>query len=225
MEVIGTTDLNMVYGDEEIQVEALKDITLEISEGELVSLVGPSGSGKSSLLHIIGAMLTPTSGEVRVMGEPIQSYNRRKLSQVRREKIGFIFQNFALVSQLTALENVMLPMYPINPPDLKQRAIMLLERVGLGHRLQHTPAHLSGGEKQRVAIARALINNPSIVLGDEITGNLDTSTGMQIFDVVKELNESENITFLIVTHDLEVAQSCKRTIEMRDGMLIGQIDY
>ena len=219
-EVIGTTRLELFYGDEDPRVHALRGIDLTIKEGELTSLVGPSGSGKSSLLHILGAMLTPTSGEVRIMGDPIQNYVRKELARVRRENIGFIFQNFALVSHLSALENVMLPLYPINPPGLKNRAKELLERVGLGHRFGHTPNHLSGGERQRVAIARSLINEPGIVLGDEITGNLDTDTGRDIFNLIEDLNEKENITFLIVTHDLAVAEACRRTISMRDGQLL-----
>jgi len=218
-EVIGTTNLELYYGDEEPRVYALRGIDLSIEQGELTSLVGPSGSGKSSLLHVLGAMLTPTSGEVRLMGEAIEGFNRKQLARVRRQHIGFIFQNFALVSHLTALENVMLPLYPVNPPDLKQHAKDLLVRVGLDHRMDHTPNHLSGGEIQRVAIARSLINQPDLVLGDEITGNLDSTTGNAIFELIQGLNEEENITFLIVTHDQNLADSCKRTIQMLDGKL------
>lgn len=218
-EIIGTSELHLWYGNEEPRVHALRGIDLSIQSGELTSLVGPSGSGKSSLLHVLGAMLTPTSGEVRILEEPIQGFNRKQLAKVRREKIGFIFQNFALVSHLTALENVMLPLYPVNPPGLKKRAKEVLIRVGLGHRFSHTPNHLSGGERQRVAIARSLINEPEIVLGDEITGNLDTDTGKEIFRLIEDLNQNEGVTFLVVTHDLMVANTCRRTITMKDGEL------
>ncbi|MHA2501533.1 MAG: ABC transporter ATP-binding protein [Candidatus Kariarchaeaceae archaeon] len=218
-EIIGTKDLRMVYGNEDLRVEALRGIDLSIEQGELTSLVGPSGSGKSTLLHLIGAMMTPTSGEINILGQSIQSFNRLQLARVRRENIGFIFQNFALVPHLSALENVMLPLYPINPPNLEERATLLLEKVGLEQRLDHNPSQLSGGERQRVAVARALINDPSLVLGDEITGNLDSTTGKDIFDLIESLNK-EGMTILLVTHDMSVADSCRRKISMQDGRLL-----
>lgn len=219
-EIIGTSNLSHTYGGLEVKVEALKNINLKISRKELVAVMGPSGSGKSTLLHILGAMLTPTEGEVRVDGVSIQSMNRNQLAKVRRESIGFVFQNFALIASLNALENVMTPLYPVNPPWLKQRAMDILERVGLSERMYHKPDQLSGGERQRVAIARALINKPTVIFGDEVTGNLDSKTGGEIFELIKELNEEEGITFIIVTHDKEIAKFCQRTIIMKDGMIV-----
>jgi putative ABC transport system ATP-binding protein len=221
-EIIGMTNVNMVYGLGTTQVHALQDVSFSIDKGELVAITGPSGSGKSTLLHILGAMLTPTSGEVRVIGENIQDYSRKQLSQVRRENIGFIFQNYALINHLTALDNVMTPLYPINPSWMEDRAIDLLQMVGLEDRMDHKPNQLSGGERQRVAIARSLINSPSIVLGDEITGNLDSTTGRQIFEIIEELNRREHITFFIVTHDHSIAKLCRNRFDMLDGRLIAQ---
>lgn len=219
-EVIGTSNLDLIYGDMEIKVHALKQINLSINKGELLAIMGPSGSGKSSLLHVLGAMLTPTSGEIRVQGTMINTMTRDQLAVVRREHIGFVFQNFALIQNLDALDNVMTPLYPVNPPWLEQRAKELLERVGLGDRMHHTPDRLSGGERQRVAIARALINKPTIIFGDEITGNLDSKTGREIFELIKELNQKDGITFVIVTHDKEVAEMCQRTLTMKDGHIL-----
>jgi putative ABC transport system ATP-binding protein len=218
-EIMGMTDVNMVYGLGTTQVHALQDVSFSIDKGDLVAITGPSGSGKSTLLHILGAMLTPSSGEVRVDRENIQNYSRKQLGQVRRKKIGFIFQNYALINHLTALDNVMTPMYPINPPWLNDRAIELLQKVGLEERMYHKPDQLSGGERQRVAIARSLINNPSIILGDEITGNLDSTTGRQIFDIIEELNSQDQITFFIVTHDHSIAKLCPNRFDLIDGHL------
>ncbi|MCY3414933.1 MAG: ABC transporter ATP-binding protein [Candidatus Heimdallarchaeota archaeon] len=220
MEVIGTTNLSLIYGENDTSVEALKEVNLSIDKGELIAIMGPSGSGKSSLLHVLGAMLTPSSGKVRILGTEINRMSRNQLATMRRNHIGFIFQNFALIQNLDALSNVMTPLYPVNPPWLKARAEDLLTKVGLAERMHHKPEQLSGGEKQRVAIARALINSPDIIFGDEITGNLDTSTGSEIFNIVKKLNEEEEITFVIVTHDREVADKCQRTLRMRDGEII-----
>lgn len=218
--VIFTSKLNLTYAQGHAnEVNALKNVNLVINRGDLIAISGPSGSGKSSLLHILGAMQTPTSGIVEVNGNNLQNLNRYELARIRREHIGFTFQNFALINHLSALDNVMVPLYPISPPKLKQRALSLLERVGLANRAHHFPTQLSGGERQRVAIARALINNPTIVLGDEITGNLDTKTGEEIFDLIKDLNQVDKITFILVTHDRSIADLCNERIEMKDGML------
>jgi putative ABC transport system ATP-binding protein len=217
---MGMTDVNMVYGLGTTQVHALQDVSFSIDKGDLVAITGPSGSGKSTLLHILGAMLTPTSGEVRVNGENIQNYTRKQLGQVRRENIGFIFQHYALINHLSALDNVMTPLYPINPSWLHDRAVELLHMVGLEDRMDHKPDQLSGGERQRVAIARSLINSPSIVLGDEITGNLDSTTGRQIFEILEGLNRREQITFFVVTHDHSIADLCANRFDMLDGTLI-----
>lgn len=219
-EIIGMTDVNMVFGSDLTYVKALSDVTLSINKGDLVAITGPSGSGKSTLLHIIGAMLTPTSGEVRVNGKIIQNCSRKELARVRRNNIGFIFQNYALINHLSALDNVMAPLYPVNPYDLKKRARKLLMKIGLEKRMYHKPDQLSGGERQRVAIARSLINNPAIVFGDEITGNLDRKSGNEIFDIIEDLNIKEKITFLIVTHDHNIADRCKKRFRMIDGKVI-----
>ncbi|MHA2249177.1 MAG: ABC transporter ATP-binding protein [Candidatus Kariarchaeaceae archaeon] len=218
-EIIGIRQVEMIYGSDLTRVHALKDITFSVNEGDLVAITGPSGSGKSTLLHILGAMLTPTSGEVRVNQNTIQNCSRKELAKVRRKNIGFIFQNYALINHLSALDNVMAPLFPINPHWLEDRAKILLEKVGLEQRMYHKPDQLSGGERQRVAIARSLINNPSIVFGDEITGNLDSKAGLEIFKIIEELNRLENITFLIVTHDLSIAKMCRKRFKMHDGYL------
>lgn len=218
--IISCDKVNLIYGQGSTAVHALKDVYLEIKKGAIVSIVGPSGSGKSSLLHVIGAMRTPTSGSININGIAIQNASRNELAHIRRDKIGFVFQTFALLDHLTAVENVMAPMMPINSPGLRNEAMELLNLVGLGHRTHHRPSELSGGEKQRVAIARALINSPDIIIGDEITGNLDTKTGEEIFSLIKNLNEERNITFLIVTHDESIAKSCDYQIEMKDGKLL-----
>jgi len=221
-EIIRTEALNLIYGEgEPNQVHALKNVNLQIKKKDLIAITGPSGSGKSSLLHVLGAMQTPSSGSITLLGSKIGKMKRNELSKIRRNNIGFTFQNFALINHLTALDNVMIPLYPINPPKLRENAENLLERVGLDQRMSHYPNQLSGGEKQRVAIARALINKPSIVLGDEITGNLDSKTGLEIFDLIKDLNKNENITFLLVTHDLALADLCSTRISMNDGVLTG----
>ncbi len=219
-DIISCEKVNLVYGEGSTTVHALIDVNLEIKKGAIVSIVGPSGSGKSSLLHVIGAMRTPTSGKININGIAIQNASRNELAHIRRDKIGFIFQTFALLDHLTAAENVMAPMIPINPPGLRKEAMELLELVGLEHRTHHKPSELSGGEKQRVAIARALINSPDIIIGDEITGNLDSKTGEEIFSLIKNLNEERKITFLIVTHDESIAKSCDYQIEMKDGELL-----
>lgn len=222
--VISTKGLNLIYAaGKPNEVHALRDVNLQIEKGELIAITGPSGSGKSSLLHILGAMQTPTNGSITLIGKDIQNMPRNQLSEIRRSTIGFTFQSFALINHLTALDNVMVPMYPVNPPWLRDRAEELLDRVGLGNRMSHYPHQLSGGEKQRVAIARALINKPTIVLGDEITGNLDSGTGLEIFKLIKDLNADERITFLLVTHDLQLAALCDRQISMNDGKLSDQI--
>ncbi len=218
--IIKTKNLNLIYGSGDTSVHALKNINLEVKKGDLLALKGPSGSGKSSLLHVIGAMQTPTSGEVIINGKAIQNYNRYELSKIRRDEIGFIFQSFALIRHLTAIENVMIPLYPQNPENLKEKAEKMLSLVGLENRMYHKPSQLSGGENQRVAIARALINHPNIILGDEITGNLDSTTGNDIFNIIEELNKSQKITIILVTHDNELANKCHYSISMKDGNLL-----
>jgi putative ABC transport system ATP-binding protein len=204
------------------QVTALDEVSLTIPRGEIVSVIGPSGSGKSTLLNLIGGLDRPSSGEVRVDGKALAGLSDDELTRVRRDTIGFIFQFFNLLPTLTAIENVGLPLHLRGWPRRKvqERASELLGLVQLGHRLEHLPEELSGGERQRVAIARALSVYPPVLLADEPTGNLDTSTGAEILGLVKDLHARLGTTIVIVTHDLKVAETCDRTIMLRDGRII-----
>jgi ABC-type lipoprotein export system ATPase subunit/ABC-type lipoprotein release transport system permease subunit len=201
------------------EVDALKNINLEIDQGEFVALVGPSGSGKSTLLNLLGGLDHPTSGEINVEGIALHSASEEELTRHRRLNIGFIFQTFNLLPTLTALENVALPLMlgGIGLAERSQRASELLRRVGLGHRVDHRPTELSGGEQQRAAIARALVNNPQLILADEPTGNLDSSTGGEVMSLLRDLNTERGVTLVIVTHDPEVAAYADRIVHLRDG--------
>lgn len=205
-------------GDQELQV--LKDINLEVEEGEFVAIMGPSGSGKSTLMNTIGMLDTPTSGEYYLEGEEVAGLSEKKLARVRNNQIGFVFQQFFLLSKLNALQNVELPLIyaGVAPSKRKKLAQEFLEKVELGERMHHLPSELSGGQKQRVAIARALVNNPSIILADEPTGALDTKTGDQIMEFLTELN-AEGRTIIMVTHEPEIAAYAKRQIVIRDGVI------
>jgi len=207
------------------QVVALDDVSLEVGRGEMVSIIGPSGSGKSTLLNLIGGLDRASSGDVRVDGAALARLSDDELTRVRRDKIGFIFQFFNLLSTLTCLENVGLPLHLRNWPRQKvdERARELLTLVQLGHRMQHLPEELSGGERQRVAIARALSVYPPIILADEPTGNLDTHTGAEILGLIRDLHVTLNTTIIIVTHDMKVAESCPRTIALRDGKVVEDV--
>ncbi len=206
-------------------VTALADVTLTIPRGEMVSIVGPSGSGKSTLLNLVGGLDRPSSGVVRVDGQPLAGLTDDELTRVRRDKIGFIFQFFNLLPTLTCLENVGLPLHLRGWPRRKvdDRARELLSLVGLGQRLSHLPDELSGGERQRVAIARALSIYPPILLADEPTGNLDTRTGEEILALIRDLHGSLGSTIVIVTHDAVVARSCERTVTLRDGRIADDV--
>jgi putative ABC transport system ATP-binding protein len=205
------------------RVTALEGVSLTINRGEMVSIVGPSGSGKSTLLHLIGALDRPSSGTVRVDGHSLGDLTDDQLTRVRRDKIGFIFQFFNLLPTLTCQENVALPLHLRGWPRKKvtDRARELLKLVQLGDRMSHLPEQLSGGQRQRVAIARALSVNPPILLADEPTGNLDSKTGQEILRLIKELHTRLWATVVIVTHDMNVAASCERTITIHDGHLVG----
>jgi putative ABC transport system ATP-binding protein len=207
------------------QVIALDAIDLDISRGEMVSIVGPSGSGKSTLLNLIGGLDRPTSGEIRIDGQAVATLADDDLTRLRRDKIGFIFQFFNLLPSLSCLENVALPLHLKGLPrrDIDERARELLEMVQLGHRIDHLPDELSGGERQRVAIARALAFHPPILLADEPTGNLDTRTGADILKLIHDLHERLDATVLIVTHDATVAKSCPRTVTLCDARIAGDI--
>jgi putative ABC transport system ATP-binding protein len=206
-------------------VTALQEVTLTIPRGELVSIVGPSGSGKSTLLNLVGGLDRPSSGELRIDGQALRDLSDDALTRVRRDKIGFIFQFFNLLPTLSCLENVGLPLHLRGWPrgTVHERATELLTLVQLGHRLQHLPEELSGGERQRVAIARALSIYPPILLADEPTGNLDSNTGAEILGLIRDLHARLGSTVVIVTHDLKVAESCDRTITLRDGRIVEDV--
>ena len=205
-------------GDQELQV--LKDVHLEVEEGEFVAIMGPSGSGKSTLMNIIGMWDRPTSGEYYLEGEEVAKLSEKKLAKVRNQQIGFVFQQFFLLSKLNALQNVELPLIYAGVSQSKRKALaeQYLKKVELETRMHHLPSELSGGQKQRVAIARALVNHPSIILADEPTGALDTKTGEQIMELLTELNR-EGKTIIMVTHEPEIAAFAKRQIVIRDGVI------
>ena len=223
MAIIELRDLSKTYDLGEVQVAALKSVSLDIDAGEYVALVGPSGSGKSTLMNLLGCLDRPTRGSYRLDGNEVAQLSPNERARVRNQRIGFVFQNFNLLSRTTALENVELPLLyspGVSIRERHQRAKELLERVGLGGRLHHHPSQLSGGQQQRVAIARALINRPSILMADEPTGNLDTKTSREIIDLFRGLNEGEGLTIVLVTHDLEVARIARRTLVLVDGEVV-----
>ncbi|MEM0473542.1 MAG: ABC transporter ATP-binding protein [Candidatus Aenigmatarchaeota archaeon] len=220
--VIKLENVEKVYNaGKENELKVLRGINLEIKEGEYASIVGPSGSGKSTLMHIMGCLDRPTSGRILIDGQDVSKLNDDQLAKIRREKIGFIFQQFYLIPVLNAMENVKIPMNLNNysKNDKEEKAKRLLEMVDLGHRLYNFPNQLSGGEMQRVAIARALANDPKIILADEPTGNLDSKRGQEIINILEKLNK-QGRTIIIVTHDLNVAKRAKRKIMIKDGVVI-----
>ena len=222
--LIEAKNLVKVYKLGEVEIPALRGVSLNVTEGELISVIGPSGSGKSTLMHILGCLDTPTSGEYFLEGVDVSKMNDYELSRVRNEKIGFVFQTFNLLPHLTVLENVLLPVQYNPDGDVKnatRRAYELLEKFGLKHRTKNRPTQLSGGEMQRVAIARALINNPKILFADEPTGNLDSKTGLEILKILKELHK-EGMTEIIVTHDLNITKFTERIIKIKDGLIEGE---
>ena len=219
--MIETVDLKKYYKMGTVIVKALRGVSMRIEDGECLSIMGPSGSGKSTLLNILGALDKPTSGTVFFDGIDLARVDESVLYQLRRKKVGFVFQSFNLISTLSALENVLIPIVPTNIPSEKgyRRAKELLETVGLGGRILHKPSEMSGGEQQRVAMARALINNPKLILADEPTGNVDSKTGVEIMRLLKDLNENMGTTLVIVTHDPEISKTTGRTIRLRDGRI------
>ena len=208
-----------VMGDEVIA--ALAGVSLDIRRGEHVAIVGPSGSGKSTLMNLIGGLDRPTSGAYRFENDPVEDFDDDELAGFRNRRIGFVFQSFQLLPRLTAVQNVELPMIyaGVDSAERKDRAVALLERVGLGHRLNNRPTQMSGGQQQRVAIARALANAPDLLLADEPTGALDTQTGQEVLALFDELNQ-QGLTLCIVTHDTEVAARARRRIAFRDGHIV-----
>jgi len=204
-------------------VRALRDVSLEVAQGEFVALVGPSGSGKSTLLHLMGALDLPTSGEVWVGDRRVSELDDRELAQMRRDRIGFIFQSFNLIPVLSVFGNVELPLALQRVParEREERVHAMLRRVGLADRARHKTEELSGGQRQRVAIARALVTGPSIVLSDEPTANLDSKTGNEILDLMRRLNQEQQVTLLFATHDPKIVAHAKRVVTIRDGQICG----
>lgn len=220
--MIRAEHLSKVYRMGKIEVPALRDVSLKIEEGEFLAIVGPSGSGKSTLLNMLGCLDKPTSGAVFIGGVNTALLSENELAEIRRKKIGFIFQQFNLIHSLTALENVALPMFfaGVKSDARIKRAAELLAKVGLRERMHHKPSELSGGQQQRVAIARALSNNPAVIIGDEPTGNVDSETGDAIMGILEGLNRNEGRTIIVVTHDTEIAAHAPRVIRMKDGRLL-----
>ncbi|MGG1659281.1 ABC transporter ATP-binding protein [Brevibacillus sp. NRS-1366] len=216
------TNVNHSYGTGKIRVPVLFDINLHINRGEFVALCGSSGSGKSTLLNLLAGLTKPEEGSVMVSGEQISSFNENQLCLFRRKSMGFIFQSYNLLPNLTALENVELPLIFAGEGVKKRRAkaTQILERVGLDGRLDHKPNELSGGQQQRVSIARALVNQPGIILADEPTGNLDSRTEQEILNLMREMNKENGTTFIIVTHEQEVAEQSDRVIYLQDGRVV-----
>lgn len=219
--ILRVKNVSKVYKMDGVSVNALDGVSLEIFEGEFVSIIGSSGSGKSTLMHIIGCLDTPTTGRVILDGHEVSRMGERELAKIRNKKIGFVFQQFNLLSRTSALENVTLPLVYNGTDELqiKEKGIEALNKVGLGERLDHHPNQLSGGQQQRVAIARALVTNPAIILADEPTGNLDSKSGSEVMNIFKDLHE-QGRTIVLVTHDPNVAAQAQRTIKLKDGKVI-----
>jgi len=216
-------DVWKIYSMKGVETQALRGVNLKIRKGEYSAIIGPSGSGKSTLMHIMGCLDTPSRGTVFVDGKNVSKLSDDELAKIRREKIGFVFQAYNLIPGLTAAENVSLPMRFAGHgrSEAQRKAKELLRKVGLGKRFEHKPSEMSGGEQQRVAIARALANDPEVILADEPTGNLDTKSGREIFELLEELHKKTKKTIIIVTHDINLAKRTHREIRIRDGKIIG----
>jgi len=219
-ELISINDLRKTYIMGMEEVHALKSITLEVAKNEYMALMGPSGSGKSTLMNLLGCLDTPSSGSYYLNGENVSVMTDSELAEIRNKEIGFVFQTFNLLPRLSTLDNVALPLVyaGMNKSERNDRAVSVLESVGLGDRITHKPNELSGGQRQRVAIARALVNNPAIILADEPTGNLDTKTSIEIMEIFEKIHENGN-TIIVVTHEPDIAEHCHRIVKLRDGLI------
>ena len=219
--MLGLVDITKSYKLGTLNIDVLRGISLEVAKGDLLSIMGPSGSGKSTLMYIIGLLGRPTTGSYFLNGHDVRSMNDRELSAYRNANIGFVFQSFHLLGHLTALENVAVPLAyrGVGRGEARRRARAILEKVGMGERTGHKPGQLSGGQKQRVAIARALVGQPSVLLADEPTGALDTNTADEVMRLMIQLNQEEQITTVIITHDPSVAHRCARQVRISDGLL------
>ena len=221
--VLDARELTRTYLTGEVEVRALRGVSLEVGAGDFVAIMGPSGSGKSTMMIILGCLDRPSSGSYRIDELEVSSLSRDELAAVRNRKIGFVFQGFNLLARTSALENVELPMLyrsGLSAAERTERAMAALSSVGLARRADHVPTQLSGGEQQRVAIARALVNEPTILLADEPTGNLDSLTSVEVMRIFQQLNEERNLTILLVTHEPDIAQYARRTIRFRDGRIV-----
>ena len=222
--VISVKNLVKTYVVGEVEVKALRGVNLEVQRGEFLAVSGPSGSGKSTFMHIVGCLDRPTSGQYLLDGQDVSRMSKDALAAVRNTKIGFVFQGFNLLSRTSALDNVELPLLyggnGLKTAQRHKRALEMLELVGLGNRADHHPNQLSGGQQQRVAIARALINNPSILLADEPTGNLDTKTSIEVMGIFQHLNQERGITVVLITHEMDIAEYGTRTVTFRDGHVV-----
>lgn len=218
--IIEIQDLSKIYDLGAVKVEALRNVSVNIQENDYVAIMGPSGSGKSTLMNLIGCLDTPTSGEYFLAGERVAGLTDRQLADIRNRRIGFVFQTFNLLPRASALQNVELPLVYAgeSPSERRRRAKEALESVGLGDRMKHKPNEMSGGQRQRVAIARALVTNPSIILADEPTGNLDSKTGEEIMQLLERIYENGN-TIILVTHEEDIARHARRIVRLRDGMI------
>ena len=219
--IIDGKDLKKIYQMGDFQVRALDGASIQVSEGEFVAIMGPSGSGKSTLMNVLGCLMSPTAGQYILDGEDVSDLDKVQLAQIRNRKLGFIFQSYNLLARTSALQNVILPLYydreaELTAEEQEQKAIKILEAVGLADRIYHEPQELSGGQQQRVSIARALVNDPVMVMADEPTGNLDSKSGAEIMDLLVSLNK-EGVTIVMVTHDSAIAKYTDRTIHLLDG--------
>jgi putative ABC transport system ATP-binding protein len=218
--VIELKNVSKIYCTTGVPIHALENVSLKINKKESIAIMGPSGSGKSTMLHIIGCLDKPTHGKVFINGKDTSKLDENEIARIRRKTVGFIFQFFNLIPNFTALKNVELPMIFSKHPNKEKRAEELLKAVGLGNRIKHYPSQLSGGETQRVSIARSLANEPDIILADEPTGNLDSKSGAEILNILKELNKNRGITLVTITHDRNIAKYSRKIIYLKDGQII-----